>query len=76
MKKLLQTSCILASLLGGVAQAQAPGRIYGSLLNQASLWAFIENFRLFGLACLLCLPLVLLFKKARRGATPGPGLGH
>ena len=59
-----------------LAQAQAQGLLYGVLLNQSSLWAFVENFRLFGLFCLLCLPLVLLFKKARRGAAPGAGLGH
>ena len=53
-----------------LAQSQAQGLLYGTLLNQASLWAFVENFRLFGLFCFLCLPLVLLFKKARRGGTP------
>jgi DHA2 family multidrug resistance protein len=50
-----------------LAHSQAQGLLYGALLNQASLWAFVENFRLFGLFCILCLPLVLLFKKARRG---------
>ena len=59
-----------------LAQAQAQALIYGSLLSQSSLWAFVENFRLFGLFCLACLPLVLLFKKARRAAAPGAGLGH
>jgi hypothetical protein len=28
----------------------------------------VENFRLFGFLCLLCLPLVLLFKRVKRGA--------
>ena len=51
-----------------LAQAQAHGLIYNALLGQASLWAFVENFRLFGLLCLFCLPLVLLFKRVRRGA--------
>jgi MFS transporter, DHA2 family, multidrug resistance protein len=50
-----------------MAQAQAHGLIYSALLGQSSLWAFVENFRLFGMLCLLCLPLVLLFKRVKRG---------
>jgi DHA2 family multidrug resistance protein len=49
-----------------LAHAQAQGLIYGTMLNQASLWAFVENFRLFGVLCLACMPLVFLFKKAKR----------
>jgi DHA2 family multidrug resistance protein len=49
-----------------LAHQQALGLVYNSLLQQASLWAFVENFRLFGLLCLACLPLVLLFKKVKR----------
>ncbi len=56
-----------------LAQAQAQGLIYGSLLNQARLWAFVENFRLFGFLCLACMPLVFLFKPVRRGARPPAG---
>jgi len=57
------------ALCGGtlLAQMQAHGLIYNTLLSQSSLWAFVENFRLFGLLCLLCLPLVLLFKRVKRG---------
>lgn len=53
----------------GTAEAtlQAPGLLYSTLLAQANLWAFVENFRLFGLLCFCCLPLVLLFKKVRKG---------
>src|SRR5439155_7548517 len=53
------------------AQSQAVSGIYNQLLQQSSLWAFVENFRLFGIFCLLCLPLVLLFKKVK--ARKGPG---
>ncbi len=56
-----------------LAQIQAHGLIYNALLGQSSLWAFVENFRLFGFLCLLCLPLVFLFKRVRRspgGAAP------
>ena len=51
----------------------AQSAIYGSLLEQASLWAFVENFRLFGIACIVCLPMVLLFKKVQR--KPGASVG-
>jgi DHA2 family multidrug resistance protein len=57
-----------------LAQMQAHGLIYNTLLSQSSLWAFVENFRMFGLLCLLCLPLVLLFKRVKRSA--GGVAGH
>ena len=57
-----------------LAQAQAHGLIYDTLLSQSSLWAFVENFRLFGFLCLLCLPLILLFKRVKRG--PGGAAMH
>ena len=49
-----------------LAHQQALRLIYNTLQNQATLWAFVENFRLFGLLCLACLPLVLLFKRVQR----------
>ena len=58
-----------------LAQMQAHGLIYNNLLSQSSLWAFVENFRLFGLLSLLCLPLVLLFKRVKRRPGGGPA-GH
>jgi DHA2 family multidrug resistance protein len=57
-----------------LAQAQAHGLIYSTLLGQSSLWAFVENFRMFGFLCLLCLPLVLIFKRVKRG--PGGTAVH
>jgi DHA2 family multidrug resistance protein len=53
------------------AHQQAQGLIYNVLGNQARLWAFVENFRLFGVFCICCLPLVLLFKKVKKGAKAG-----
>jgi DHA2 family multidrug resistance protein len=50
------------------AHEQALAMVYNSLLQQASLWAFVENFRWFGILCLACLPLVLLFKRVQPGA--------
>jgi DHA2 family multidrug resistance protein len=48
-----------------LAQLQAHGLIYNTLF---------ENFRLFGVACLLCLPLVLMFKRVKR--SPGGTAMH
>ena len=48
------------------ATMQAYQLIYDRVLQQARLWAFVDNFRLYGVLCLACVPLVLLFKKVRR----------
>jgi DHA2 family multidrug resistance protein len=50
------------------AHLQAQQLLYGKLVQQASLWSFVEDFRLFGLFCLVCLPLILLFKHVRAGS--------
>ena len=53
------------------SKLQAQSSIYGALLEQSSLWAFVENFRLFGILCIICLPLVFLFKKTKgKGQSP------
>jgi DHA2 family multidrug resistance protein len=50
---------------------QAYGAMYEVLQQQANLLAFLDNFRGLGVLCLLCVPLVLLFKKVvRRGGGP------
>jgi DHA2 family multidrug resistance protein len=48
------------------ATAQAYELTYNRMLQQARLWAFVDNFRLFGLLCLACLPLVFRFKRIQR----------
>ena len=53
-----------------LAQSQAQDLIYNVLQQQAKLWAFVENFRLFGILCLVCLPLVFFFKAVRK-TSPG-----
>jgi DHA2 family multidrug resistance protein len=52
------------------AHSQALQLIYAQVLQQASLWSFVDNFRLFGVLCLVCVPLILLFKRVKRGAKP------
>ena len=44
--------------------------MYGILQQQASLLTYIHNFRLFGIVCLVCTPLVFLFKKVTKAKVP------
>ena len=48
------------------AKAQAYSMIYQTLDHQAHLWAFVDNFRLFGLLALCGIPLIFLFKRITR----------
>ena len=50
---------------GGITNPLASGLIYQELIRQATLMAFVDNFRGFGLACLVFIPAVFLFKKGR-----------
>jgi len=49
-----------------LATKQAYSLIYGTLDAQAHLWAFVDNFRLFGLLALGGIPLIFLFKRINR----------
>ncbi|MGH7940622.1 MAG: DHA2 family efflux MFS transporter permease subunit [Limisphaerales bacterium] len=48
------------------ATGQAYSLLYQTLDSQAHLWAFVDNFRLFCLLALGCVPLVFLFKRVSR----------
>jgi DHA2 family multidrug resistance protein len=50
------------------ATMQAYSSIYSILDHQAHLWAFVDNFRLFGLFALICIPLIFLFKRSKTSA--------
>jgi len=57
------------------ATSQAQGMIYGMVQRQASMLAFVDNFRLLGAAMLIIIPFLFLMKKM----TPhkgGPVAGH
>jgi MFS transporter, DHA2 family, multidrug resistance protein len=54
----------------GTATDQAQGVIYAIVQRQAMLLAFVDTFRLVAVLCVLCVPLVLLFRKARASAPP------
>lgn len=62
----------LAGVLGGpasvmLAQQQAYGAIYQTLVRQANLLAYIDNFRFLAFMCVICAPAALLFKRVRNG---------
>jgi DHA2 family multidrug resistance protein len=46
-------------------QLTAHGVLYNELLRQANLWAYVDAFRLLAFLCLLCIPTLLLFRRAR-----------
>jgi DHA2 family multidrug resistance protein len=49
------------------AQSQAIGSMYHTLLSQANLLAYLDNFRLFAGMCLACLLGALLLKNVKPG---------
>lgn len=48
-----------------VAGTKANYLMYSQLLQQSTLWAFIDAFRTFGLLCFLVIPLLLLMKSPK-----------
>jgi DHA2 family multidrug resistance protein len=56
------------------AAQQAYGVIYGILQKQAMLLAFMDNFRILTLTCLLCIPLVFLFRAVKIGGGSGAAM--
>jgi DHA2 family multidrug resistance protein len=57
------------------ATSRAYDILYQTLDSQAHLWAFVDNFRLFCLMALCCIPLAFLFKKAQPRTAKMPA-GH
>ncbi|HEU0173249.1 MAG TPA: DHA2 family efflux MFS transporter permease subunit [Blastocatellia bacterium] len=59
----------------GAAQAaqQAYGAMNGILIKQATLLAYVDNFRWLALGCLICVPLIFLLKKVK---ARGPVAAH
>ena len=47
------------------AQYMAQGLLYQQLRVQATLWAYIDTFRIFAIACFAIIPLLLLMKSIK-----------
>lgn len=57
---------LLGPQVGTPAATQTSyGVIYQILLQQANLLAYVDNFRTLALLCLLCVPLVFLFRRVQ-----------
>ena len=52
------------------ASQQAYGAIYQVLVTQATLLAYIDNFRFLAFLCVICMPAALLFKEVRASKAP------
>ena len=70
MLQQVQTIREALALRGGpVAAAQeAWSVLYGALVQQATLSAYVDTFRTLAALCLACIPLVRLFRRARTRA--------
>ena len=65
-QSLQSTSAMLSQYSDSVsAQRQAYGLFYNSMLQQSSLFAFVDTFRLLALLCVFCIPIVLLLKNVK-----------
>jgi MFS transporter, DHA2 family, multidrug resistance protein len=72
---LQKTTAALAATTDPVGAAQqAHALVYGTLLQQANLCAYVDTFRLMTLMCLACVPVVLLLRRTQ--APKGPVAAH
>ena len=60
----------LSNQAGSAASQQAYGAIYGTVVRQASVMSYIDNFRLLSFLCVICIPLVFLFVRVKRSKGP------
>jgi len=58
------------------ASRQAYNAVYSLLDQQAHLWAFVDNFFIFGVLALCGIPLVFFFKRVQYAKKPPAGAGH
>ncbi len=64
------TAALSAQSGPATAADQAQQLLYRIVHQQATLLAFVDNFRLLSLLCLGCIALVVLFRKTRAGGPP------
>jgi MFS transporter, DHA2 family, multidrug resistance protein len=64
------TSRIFMSAGAVTAQQQSYGRFYGSILRQANMLAYLDNFWMLGVSALAVIPFVFLMKRPPKGAAP------
>ena len=70
-ERLRQLHDYFASRLGAqAAEGAAQAVIYATVVRQAMLLAFVDNFRLMAALALCCVPLVWVLRRARRSTEP------
>ena len=52
------------------AQQQSYGQFYGSILRQANMLAYLDNFWMLGVSAMAVIPFVFLMKRPPKGAAP------
>jgi DHA2 family multidrug resistance protein len=62
----LEARFVLAGASPHAAQGKAMGMLDGLVQHQASLFAYVDNFRFLGCLALVCIPLALLFRGVAR----------
>jgi DHA2 family multidrug resistance protein len=65
-----QTQQTLFGLLQHMAPQQALGVLYGRVIEQSTLWAFVSNFRAMAFLCFACIALAFVFRKAQAATAP------
>jgi DHA2 family multidrug resistance protein len=58
-----QTQQTLFSLVKHMSLQEAYGVLYGRVVSQATLWAFVSNFRGMAILCFACIALAFVFRK-------------
>ena len=68
---LMQHSGRISTLAQGKALAQ--GSLYGTLLTQSTMLAYLDVIKMLAVAMVLAIPLVFFMKRPPKGARPGGG---
>jgi DHA2 family multidrug resistance protein len=64
------TSQMFMSAGAVTAQQQSYGQFYGSILRQANMLAYLDNFWMLGVSAMAVIPFVFLMKRPPKGAAP------
>src|SRR2546425_6719865 len=55
------------------ANAQAHGMLYNMISRQASMLAFVDNYKMLGVVIFAAIPILMLLRKPKVSAGGGPG---
>lgn len=69
-EKLINTQTFLTQFMTtSTANHKANYLMYSELLKQSTLWAYMDSFRLYGMICVIMLPLLFFLKRAKSKTT-------